>query len=134
MGAKLTELNNSSPTAPPPYVLCGSGILSRLASPLSMASSGHFDPGQTYDCYKAVGVIYPPCTECLAREKDGFQHFNPKSSKCHFCFVGKQPCCCPGSEASNVRRYLWSKKDGPFGNELPVSEGPTPDATSGYSD
>ncbi|MBW0575829.1 hypothetical protein O181_115544 [Austropuccinia psidii MF-1] len=26
------------------------------------------------------------------------------------------------------------KKDGPFGKEFPVSEGPTPDATSGYSD
>ncbi|MBW0464625.1 hypothetical protein O181_004340 [Austropuccinia psidii MF-1] len=36
--------------------------------------------------------------------------------------------------ASNVRRYLWSKKDGPFGNKFPFSEGATPDATSGYSD
>ncbi|MBW0514536.1 hypothetical protein O181_054251 [Austropuccinia psidii MF-1] len=35
--------------------------------------------------------------------------------------------------ASNVKRYLWSKKDGPFGKELPVSEAPTPDGTSGYS-
>ncbi|MBW0490833.1 hypothetical protein O181_030548 [Austropuccinia psidii MF-1] len=32
-----------------------------------------------------------------------------------------------------MRRYLWSKKDGPFGKELPVSEAPTPDGTSGYS-
>ncbi|MBW0530373.1 hypothetical protein O181_070088 [Austropuccinia psidii MF-1] len=36
--------------------------------------------------------------------------------------------------ASNIRSNLWSKKDGPFGKELPVSEGPTPDGTSGYSD
>ncbi|MBW0472089.1 hypothetical protein O181_011804 [Austropuccinia psidii MF-1] len=35
--------------------------------------------------------------------------------------------------ASNVRRYLWSKKNGHFGKELPVSEDPTPDGTSGYS-
>ncbi|MBW0476796.1 hypothetical protein O181_016511 [Austropuccinia psidii MF-1] len=34
----------------------------------------------------------------------------------------------------NVRRYLWSKKDGPFGKEFPVTEGPTLDATSGYYD
>ncbi|MBW0545988.1 hypothetical protein O181_085703 [Austropuccinia psidii MF-1] len=33
-----------------------------------------------------------------------------------------------------VRRYLWIKKDGPFGKEFPVYEGPTPDSTSGYSD
>ncbi|MBW0579365.1 hypothetical protein O181_119080, partial [Austropuccinia psidii MF-1] len=60
----------------------------------------HFDPGQTYDGYKEVEVLDPPCTE----------------------------------SASNIRRYLRSKKDGPFGKEFPVSEGPTPDATSGYSD
>ncbi|MBW0553278.1 hypothetical protein O181_092993 [Austropuccinia psidii MF-1] len=35
--------------------------------------------------------------------------------------------------ASNIRRYLWSKKDRPFEKEFLVSEGPTPDASSGYS-
>ncbi|MBW0503532.1 hypothetical protein O181_043247 [Austropuccinia psidii MF-1] len=35
--------------------------------------------------------------------------------------------------ASNFRRYLWSKKDGPFEKEFPVYKGPTPDSTSGYS-
>ncbi|MBW0541740.1 hypothetical protein O181_081455 [Austropuccinia psidii MF-1] len=44
MSSKLTELTDSSPSAPPPSVLCGSGILSRLALPWLMASSG-----QTYD-------------------------------------------------------------------------------------
>ncbi|MBW0517948.1 hypothetical protein O181_057663 [Austropuccinia psidii MF-1] len=44
------------------------------------------------------------------------------------------PCRHTGPLASNVRRYLWSKKDGPFGKEFPVSEAPTPDGTSGYSD
>ncbi|MBW0489728.1 hypothetical protein O181_029443 [Austropuccinia psidii MF-1] len=107
MSSKLTELTESSPSAPPPSVHCDPGILSQLAS------SGHFDPGQTYDGYK--------------------ENFNPTSSKCHFCFVGKKPSQRPGSAASNVRRYLWSKKDGPLGKEFPVSEGPTPDATSGYS-
>ncbi|MBW0588701.1 hypothetical protein O181_128416, partial [Austropuccinia psidii MF-1] len=133
MSSKVTELTDSSTSAPPPSALCGSGILSQLASPWSMGSPGHFDPGQIYDGYKAVEVLDPPCTECLAKGKDFFQHFNPKSSKCHFSFVGKKPCCCSGSMASNVRRYLWSKKDWPFGKELPVSEGPTPDTTSGYS-
>ncbi|MBW0470793.1 hypothetical protein O181_010508 [Austropuccinia psidii MF-1] len=120
--SKLTELTYYSPSAPPPSVLCGSGILSWLAS------SRHFDPGQTYDGYKAVKVLDPAFTECFAKGKDLFQNFNSKSSKCHLCFVGKKPCHCPGSEASNVRRYLWSKKDGP------VSVGSTPDATSGYSE
>ncbi|MBW0463344.1 hypothetical protein O181_003059 [Austropuccinia psidii MF-1] len=133
MSSKLTELTDSSPSVPPPSVLCGSGILSQLTSPWLMASSGHFDPGQTYYGYKEVEVLVPPCTECLAKGKDCLQDFNPKSSKCNFCFFGKKACCHPGSAASNVRRYLWSKKDVPFGKEFPVSEGPTPDVTPGYS-
>ncbi|MBW0483951.1 hypothetical protein O181_023666 [Austropuccinia psidii MF-1] len=55
------------------------------------------------------------------------------SSKCHFCFSGKKPCHCTGPLDSNVRRYLWSRKDRPFGKEFPVSEAPSPDGTSGYS-
>ncbi|MBW0554898.1 hypothetical protein O181_094613 [Austropuccinia psidii MF-1] len=93
----MTELTDFSPSVPPPSVLCGSGILSKLASPWLVASSGNFDPGQIYAGYKAVEVLDPP-------------------------------------SASDVRRYLWSKKDGPFEKELPVFEGPTPDDTSGYSD
>ncbi|MBW0555198.1 hypothetical protein O181_094913, partial [Austropuccinia psidii MF-1] len=93
----------------------------------------HFDPGQTYDGYKEVEVLDPPCTECLAKGKYCFST-STQNLQFHFCFVAKKPCHCPGSAASNVRRYFWSKKDGPFGKEFPVSEGPTPDATSGYSD
>ncbi|MBW0502637.1 hypothetical protein O181_042352 [Austropuccinia psidii MF-1] len=51
------------------------------------------------------------------------------SSKCHFCFVGKKPCLQAGPLASNVRRYLWSKRNGPFGKEFSLSEAPTPDVT-----
>ncbi|MBW0573280.1 hypothetical protein O181_112995 [Austropuccinia psidii MF-1] len=98
-----------------------------------MASSEHFDPSKTYDGYKAVEVLDPACTDCLAKGKDCFEHYNPRSSKCHYCYVGKKPCHCTGLQASNVRRYLWSRKDGPFGKEFPVSEAPTPDGTSGAS-
>ncbi|MBW0567858.1 hypothetical protein O181_107573 [Austropuccinia psidii MF-1] len=98
-----------------------------------MASSGPFDPSQTYDSYKAVEVLDPACTECLARGKDCFQHYSPPSSKCHYCFIGKRPCCCTGVPASQVRRYLWSRKDGPYGKDFTVSEAPTPDVASGYS-
>ncbi|MBW0554887.1 hypothetical protein O181_094602 [Austropuccinia psidii MF-1] len=104
MSSKLTELTESFPSAMPPSVICGSGVLGRLASP-SMASSGHSNPSQTYDGYKAVEVHDPACTE----------------------FFGQ------GVQASNVRRYLWSRKDGPFGKEFPVFEAPTSDGTSGFS-
>ncbi|MBW0554634.1 hypothetical protein O181_094349 [Austropuccinia psidii MF-1] len=66
MSSKLTELTESSPSALPPSVLCGSGIFSQLSSP-SMASSGHFDPSQIYDGYRAVEILDPACTECLAK-------------------------------------------------------------------
>ncbi|MBW0526698.1 hypothetical protein O181_066413, partial [Austropuccinia psidii MF-1] len=48
LSSTLNELTESSPSAPPPSALCGSGIFSQLSSP-SMASSAHFDPSQTYD-------------------------------------------------------------------------------------
>ncbi|MBW0509612.1 hypothetical protein O181_049327 [Austropuccinia psidii MF-1] len=106
MSCKLTELTESSPSAQPPSVLCGSGVLSQLASP-SMASSGHFNPSQTYDGYKAVEILDPACTECLAKRKDFFEHYNPRSSKFHYCFLGKKPCHQTGRQVLNVRRYLW---------------------------
>ncbi|MBW0567746.1 hypothetical protein O181_107461 [Austropuccinia psidii MF-1] len=132
MSPKLTELTESSPSAPPPSVLCGSGVFSQLSSP-SMASSGHFDPSQTYDVYRAFEVPDPSFSECLAKGKDCFQHYNPQSINCHYCFIGKKPCRCNRVPSSNVRRYLWSRKDGPFGKEFPVSEAPTPDGTSVFS-
>ncbi|MBW0564132.1 hypothetical protein O181_103847 [Austropuccinia psidii MF-1] len=132
MSSKLTELTESSPSALPPSVLCGSGVFSQLSSP-SVASSGHFDPSQIYDGYRAVEILNAACTECLAKGKDCYQHYNPQSLKCHYFFIGKKPCCFTGVPSSNIRRYLWSKKDGPFGNKFPVSEAPTPDGTSGFS-
>ncbi|MBW0478531.1 hypothetical protein O181_018246 [Austropuccinia psidii MF-1] len=98
-----------------------------------MAFSVQFDPAQTYDGCQAVEVLDPAFTKCLAKGKDCFQHYNPRSSKCHFCFVGKKPCSHNGALASNIRIYLWNRKDGPFEKYFPVSQVPTPDGTSGYS-
>ncbi|MBW0576614.1 hypothetical protein O181_116329 [Austropuccinia psidii MF-1] len=91
MSSKLTELTEYSLSAPPPSVLHGSGILSRFSSP-SMATSGNFGPTQTYDSYKAVEVLDPACTEFLEKRIDYFEHYNPRSSKCHYCFIRKKPC------------------------------------------
>ncbi|MBW0542100.1 hypothetical protein O181_081815 [Austropuccinia psidii MF-1] len=117
MSSKLTELTESSPSAPPPSVLCGSGVFSLLYSP-SMASSSHFDPSQTYDEYRAVEILDPACTEFLAKGKDCFQHYNPQSSKFHYCFIGKKPCCCTGVLSLKVRRQRdvarWTSVGGPI--------------------
>ncbi|MBW0521977.1 hypothetical protein O181_061692 [Austropuccinia psidii MF-1] len=98
-----------------------------------MASLGHFYPSQTYDGYKELEVLDPSLPQCFKKGKQFFQPYNPQSSKFHHCFVGMKPFQCPGAPASNTRKYLWHKKDCPFGREFPVSEAPTPDATSGYS-
>ncbi|MBW0571642.1 hypothetical protein O181_111357, partial [Austropuccinia psidii MF-1] len=66
MSSKLTDLTEPFPSAPPASDLCGFGIFSQLYSP-SMASSGHFDPSQTYDRFREVEVLDPACTECLAK-------------------------------------------------------------------
>ncbi|MBW0593500.1 hypothetical protein O181_133215 [Austropuccinia psidii MF-1] len=98
MSSKLTEPTESSPSALPPSVLHGSGIFSRFSS-LAMASSGQFDPTQTEDGYKEVEVLDPAFTECLEKGKDCFENYNPRSSKCHYCFIGKKPCRCTGKQA-----------------------------------
>ncbi|MBW0489331.1 hypothetical protein O181_029046 [Austropuccinia psidii MF-1] len=72
-----------------------------------MASSGNFEPTKPYDGYKAVQVLDPACTEFLANGKDCFEHYNPRSSKCHCCFIGKKPCHRTGKQDSNFWRYLW---------------------------
>ncbi|MBW0494039.1 hypothetical protein O181_033754 [Austropuccinia psidii MF-1] len=38
-----------------------------------------------------------------------------------------------GAPLSNARWYLWSEKDGPFGNKRPFSKAPTPNGTLGHS-
>ncbi|MBW0548925.1 hypothetical protein O181_088640 [Austropuccinia psidii MF-1] len=132
MSSKLTELTESSPYILPTSVLHGFGILSQFSSP-SRAFSGHSYPTQINYGYKAVEVLDPACTECLAKGKKCFEHSYRRSSKCHYCFIGKKPCHQTEKQASNITRYLWSKKDRPFVKELPVSEAPTIDGTSGYS-
>ncbi|MBW0543889.1 hypothetical protein O181_083604 [Austropuccinia psidii MF-1] len=98
-----------------------------------MASSGHFDSSQTYDGYKKVEAFDPFFNEFLKKGKQCFQPYNPQFSKCNHCFVGNKPCQHPGALPFNIRPYLRSKKDGPLGKDLPISEAPTPDCTSGYS-
>ncbi|MBW0465668.1 hypothetical protein O181_005383, partial [Austropuccinia psidii MF-1] len=63
MSPKLTKLTLSSPSVLLPSVLCGYAILSWLGSPWSMASSGYFDPSQTY--YVNVQGVHFPKSGCI---------------------------------------------------------------------
>ncbi|MBW0467567.1 hypothetical protein O181_007282 [Austropuccinia psidii MF-1] len=57
-------------------------------------------------------------------------HFNPTQI---YDGYKEKPFHQTGKQASNFRRYFWSKKDGPFGKEFLVSEPLNLDVTSGYS-
>ncbi|MBW0528231.1 hypothetical protein O181_067946 [Austropuccinia psidii MF-1] len=72
-----------------------------------MASSGHFDPSQTYYGYKEVNSFDPTCTECLRKGKQRFQPYNSLPSKWHHCFVGKKLCQHPGAPISELRLYWY---------------------------
>ncbi|MBW0554507.1 hypothetical protein O181_094222 [Austropuccinia psidii MF-1] len=63
---------------------------------------------------------------------DTSSHFDPTQTYDGYKAVEK-PCHQTEKQASNVRRYLWSKKYGPFGKEFPVSEAPSLDGTLQYS-
>ncbi|MBW0561258.1 hypothetical protein O181_100973 [Austropuccinia psidii MF-1] len=83
-----------------------------------MASYGHLDPSQIYDGYKEVAFLDPSCAEFSKKGEKCFQTYKPWPSKCHNCFVGNKPCQRPGASIYNVKKYLWSKKEGAFGIKL----------------
>ncbi|MBW0549986.1 hypothetical protein O181_089701 [Austropuccinia psidii MF-1] len=70
------------------------------------------------------------CGSGILSQLDSSGHFDPAQT---YAGYKEKPCHCTGVLASNVRGYLWSKKDGPFGKEFPASEAPTHDGTLGYS-
>ncbi|MBW0541502.1 hypothetical protein O181_081217 [Austropuccinia psidii MF-1] len=100
-----------------------------------MASSGHFDPTQIYDGYKAVEHLDPACTEGLAKGKDCFEHYNPRSSNCHYCLIGKKPCCCTGndqldSEDIEVISHSAGQPSSDSPSQPPAKSSPVPPETS----
>ncbi|MBW0561075.1 hypothetical protein O181_100790 [Austropuccinia psidii MF-1] len=92
-----------------------------------MAYSGHFDPTQIYDGYKAVDILDPACTKCFVKGKDCFEHRNPRSSKIHYCFIGKKPCHHTGKQAFNMGVFM-KKRDVArctnVGGPIPVGDRP----------
>ena len=106
MSSKLTELTESSPSATPPSVLCGSGVPSQLAS------SGHFDPSQDYDGYNAVEVLDPACTECLAKGKDCFNITIPDLQSVTIVSLERSHVVVPGCKLDRKSTRLNSSHSG----------------------
>ncbi|MBW0510005.1 hypothetical protein O181_049720 [Austropuccinia psidii MF-1] len=132
MSSKLNSICDSNHFDSPPSVLYGSCVFDNLRefSEESMAPTEIYDINKTYDGFKSVRVIEPPCINCWKKGVPCVESATARSTSFQFCNLGKINC----SQADNPRR-LWSsiKKGGRFGLEAPVDEPTTSDATSGHS-
>ncbi|MBW0488971.1 hypothetical protein O181_028686 [Austropuccinia psidii MF-1] len=133
MSSKLTEITESSPYAPPASVLCGPrSSVSWLCLVQWLLHATLILPKHMM-AIKQLKFLILLVPSVWPKEKILFTIRIQGLQSATFFFFGKKTCHCSGPSASNIRRFLWSKKDGPFGKELPVSEAPTPDGTSRYS-
>ncbi|MBW0571245.1 hypothetical protein O181_110960 [Austropuccinia psidii MF-1] len=132
MSSRLTSLCDS-----PPSVLYGPGVFDNLRelSEESMAPTEIWDINKTYNGFKSVRVIEPPCTNCNRKGIPCVESATARSTRCQFCNLGKRNCSQAHYSFPENPRRLWSsiKKGGRFGLEAPVDEPPTSDATSGHS-
>ncbi|MBW0521030.1 hypothetical protein O181_060745 [Austropuccinia psidii MF-1] len=120
-----------------PSVLYGGGVFNNLRelSEESMAPTDIWDINQTYNGFKSVRVIEPPCINCWKKGVPCVKSANSRSTRCQFCNLGKRNCSQANHNFPEDPRKLWSsiEKGGRFGLEAPVDEPPTSDATSGHS-
>ena len=137
MSSRLTSLCDSNHSDSPPSVLYGPGVFDNLRelSEESMAPTEIWDINKTYNGFKSVRVIEPPCTNCKRKGIPCVESATARSTRCQFCNLGKRNCSQAHYSFPEDARRLWSsiKKGGRFGLEAPVDEPPTSDATSGHS-
>ncbi|MBW0473998.1 hypothetical protein O181_013713 [Austropuccinia psidii MF-1] len=136
MSSKLTSIcdSNHSDTLPP--VLNGASVFDNLRelSEESMAPTEIYDINKTYNGFKCVRGIEPPCINCQKGVPCG-ESATARSTRCQFGNLGKRNCSQESHSFPENPRRLWSsiKKSGRFGLEAPVYEPSTSDATSGHS-
>ncbi|MBW0542077.1 hypothetical protein O181_081792 [Austropuccinia psidii MF-1] len=137
MSSKLTSICDSDHSDSPPSVLYGAGVFDNLReiSEESMAPTDIWDINKTYNGFKSVGVIEPPCINCWKKGVPFVESANARSTRCQFCNLGRRNCSQANHNFPENSRRSWSsiKKGEIFGLEAPVDEPPTSDATSGHS-
>ncbi|MBW0581694.1 hypothetical protein O181_121409 [Austropuccinia psidii MF-1] len=133
MSSKLSSICNSDHSDSPPSVLYGAGVFDNLreVSEESMAPTEIWDINKTYNGFKSVRVIEPPCINCQRKGIPCVESATARSTRCQFCNLGKRNCSQAHYPFPENARRLWSsiKKGGRFGLEAPVDEPPT----SGHS-
>ncbi|MBW0564787.1 hypothetical protein O181_104502 [Austropuccinia psidii MF-1] len=137
MSSKLTSICDSDYSYSPPSVHYGAGVFHNLKelSEESMAPTEIRDINKTYNGFKSVRVIEPPCINCWKKGVPCVISATARSTRCQFCNLGKRNCSQANHNFPDNPRRLWSsiKKDGRSGLEALVDERPTSDATSGHS-
>ncbi|MBW0529528.1 hypothetical protein O181_069243 [Austropuccinia psidii MF-1] len=137
MSSKLTSICDSNHSDSPPSVLYGAGVFDNLRelSEESMAPKEIWNINKTYNGFKSVRVIEPPCINCWKKGVPCVESATARSTRFQFCNLGKINCSQANHNFPENPRRLWSsiKKGGRFGLEALVDEPPTSDATSGHS-
>ncbi|MBW0489040.1 hypothetical protein O181_028755 [Austropuccinia psidii MF-1] len=111
MSSKLTELTESSPSAPPPSVLHGSGIL----------------------ITRQLKFLILLVLNFLKRESIVLKIANPDLQNATTASLGRSHAAALGSKLQTSGGTCGVRRMGLFGKEFPVSEALTLDGTSGYS-
>ncbi|MBW0535339.1 hypothetical protein O181_075054 [Austropuccinia psidii MF-1] len=107
----------------------------RELSEESMAPTEINEINKTYDCFKYVRAIEPPCINCQKKGVPCVESATARSTRCQFCNLGRGNFSQANHKFTDNPRRLWSsiKKGGRVGLKAPVDEPPTSDATSGHS-
>ncbi|MBW0569246.1 hypothetical protein O181_108961 [Austropuccinia psidii MF-1] len=107
----------------------------RELSEESMAPTEIWDINKTYNGFKSVRVIEPPCINCRKKGVPCVESTTARSTRCQLCNIGKRNCSQANHNFPDNPRRLCSsiKKGGRVGLEAPVDEPPSSDATSGHS-
>ncbi|MBW0578863.1 hypothetical protein O181_118578 [Austropuccinia psidii MF-1] len=136
MSSKLTFICDSNHSDSPPSVLYGAGIFDNLRefSEERMAPIEIFNINKTYDRFKSVGGIEPPCIN-FQKGAPCVESATARSTRYQFCNLGKRNCAQASLRFPDNPSRLWIsiKKGGRLVLEAPVYESPASDSTSGHS-
>ncbi|MBW0593676.1 hypothetical protein O181_133391 [Austropuccinia psidii MF-1] len=123
MSSKLTSIGDSDHSDSPPSVLYGGGVFDNLRelSEESMAPTEIWDINKTYNGFKSVRVIEPPCINWQRKGIPCVESATARSTRFQFCNLGKRNCSQAHYCFPDNHRRLWSsiKKGGTFGLEAP---------------
>ncbi|MBW0474502.1 hypothetical protein O181_014217 [Austropuccinia psidii MF-1] len=137
MSSKLTSVCDSNHSDSQTSVIYGPGVFDNLRelSEESMAATEIYDINKTYEGFKSIRVIEPPCINFQKKGVPCVESATARSTRCQFCNIGKNCSQANHRFPHNPRRLQSSiKKGGRFGLEPSVDEPPTSDSTSGHSD